>query len=397
LDFRDQLRSRGIELVLLPVPVKPCIEGKYLSSRVGNGRIQNGSHGDFLARLEQAGVRVFDPAAGLEQDALELGAAYLETDTHWRPEAMERVAGRLATLLKSLPGLKAGGLQPVLAEKEVAGMGDTVGLLGLGPDQKLYGRQTVRIRQVTVGNGFLRPDPKAEVLVLGDSFSNIYSLEGMGWGEGAGFVEHLAAALGVQVDAVLRNSDGAFGSRELLRRELAAGRDRLAGKKVVIWEFASRELAQGDWRILEMQVGTPQPGRFVSLKSGEEFLVEGTVGAISAVPRPGTVPYAEHIVSVHLVDLRREQLGGDLTEKGAVRKEAREEALVYLWSMKGQQWTPAARVRSGDRVRLRLRAWETVSGQYEKVNRSELTDPNLVVEEPVWGEWVGEPLGESLR
>ncbi|MEY5010051.1 MAG: hypothetical protein RLZZ253_1190, partial [Verrucomicrobiota bacterium] len=37
----------------------------------------------------------------------------------------------------------------------------------------------------------------------------------------------------------------------------------------------------------------------------------------------------------------------------------------------------------------------SVSGRYEKVNRSELTDGALVAEEPVWGELLG--MGETAR
>ena len=34
--------------------------------------------------------------------------------------------------------------------------------------------------------------------------------------------------------------------------EIAAGNDRLAGKRVVIWQFAARELAFGDWKISDL-------------------------------------------------------------------------------------------------------------------------------------------------
>ena len=44
---------------------------------------------------------------------------------------------------------------------------------------------------------------------------------------------------------ILRNDAGAFATRELLGQELAQGRDRLEGKRLVIWEFAVRELATG--------------------------------------------------------------------------------------------------------------------------------------------------------
>jgi hypothetical protein len=40
----------------------------------------------------------------------------------------------------------------------------------------------------------------------------------------------------------------------------------------------------------------------------------------------------------------------------------------------------------GDRVAVRLRAWADFSEQYEKINRTEIDDPPLQLEEPVWGE-----------
>ena len=42
------------------------------------------------------------------------------------------------------------------------------------------------------------------MLVLGDSFSNIYSLESMGWGDSAGFIEHLGYALARPLDRIVR-------------------------------------------------------------------------------------------------------------------------------------------------------------------------------------------------
>ena len=70
----------------------------------------------------------------------------------------------------------------------------------------------------------------------------------MGWGGGAGLAEHLAYHLGEPVDWIARNDAGAHATREMLSSQLAQGRNRLAGKRVVIWQFAARELALGDWR-----------------------------------------------------------------------------------------------------------------------------------------------------
>ena len=43
--------------------------------------------------------------------------------------------------------------------------------------------------------------------------------------------------------------------------------------------------------------------------------------------------------------------------------------------MRDNVLTAAARLRPGDRVTLRLRAWTDVSDRYEKINRSEIDDP----------------------
>ena len=99
------------------------------------------------------------------------------------------------------------------------------------------------------------PDASADVLLLGDSFTNIFTLEGMGWGSASGLAPHLALALGRPLDVIAQNDSGAYATRQALARELAAGQDRLAGKRVVIWEFASRELSVGDWKPLTL----PQP------------------------------------------------------------------------------------------------------------------------------------------
>ncbi len=377
VDFRDQLKRRGIELWVVPVPVKPCVEGRHFgaeSERV----LHNASFGEFCARMERAGVRMFDVGAELERVRVKTGGGplYLEADTHWRPETMRAVAEALAVRIDPQAlGVGSGGTrEAALLEKRVSGMGDTVALLGLASTQTRYRAQEVTIWQVPQGSGLWRPSPSADVLLLGDSFANLYSMEAMGWGEGAGFAEHLSRGLGRPVDAIVRNSDGAFATRELLARELRQGRDRLAGKKVVVWEFAARELAFGDWKLLALELGQRAESRFLSVEAGREVSVEATVASVSVVPRPGSVPYSEHILTAHLVDLAS---GGGT--RGA-------DALVCVWSMRGQQWTAAARWRAGDRVRLRVRAWGDVAGRYEKINRSELSDAVLQLEEPLWGE-----------
>jgi alginate O-acetyltransferase complex protein AlgJ len=104
--------------------------------------------------------------------------------------------------------------------------------------------------------------------------------------------------------------------------------------------------------------------------------MNGTIDAISNVPRPGSVPYVDHILALHLTDLAPES--SDPSE-GL-------EALVYVESMRDNVLTPAAGFRPGDRVTLRLRPWADVADKYEKINRSEIDDLTVQLEEPCWGE-----------
>jgi hypothetical protein len=376
VDFRDQLRARGIDLVVMPAPMKPGVEADKLSLHSKSKDVlQNASFPDFKARLEQAGVRVFDAAPLLaERKRANDAPLYLETDTHWLPETMELVAHDISNSFQA-----EGDSQPFTMNigLGIEGTGDVARMLRLPSEQRPYPPQRVTIKQVTDRGKPWRPTQSADVLVLGDSFANIFSLSALGWGESAGFVEHFSYWSGPRpIDCILRNSDGAFATREILSRELARGKDRLAGKKLVIWEFAARELAFGDWKMLSMQLGQPLPAKFFVPKSGESVTATGTVEAISAVPRPGSVPYQDHILALHLTDLiieGRDDLAGL-------------EAFVYAESMRANVFTPAAHLRPGDRVTLRLRPWTAVSDRYEKINRSEIDDPAVQLEEPCWGE-----------
>ncbi|NBV34258.1 MAG: hypothetical protein EBR81_10865, partial [Proteobacteria bacterium] len=65
-EFHHQLAERGIRLVLLPIPVKPCIEGDRLNRpnrAVGELKLrQNAGFAKFLEELDRLGISVFDPA-----------------------------------------------------------------------------------------------------------------------------------------------------------------------------------------------------------------------------------------------------------------------------------------------------------------------------------------------
>jgi alginate O-acetyltransferase complex protein AlgJ len=253
--FHQALAKRGIKLVLFPVPDKTMMQPLQLHRR-GNPTkplpVPRALDWDrFVGELRAGGVAVFDPTPAV----LEPGAQhYLVQDTHWTPEWMAVVAQQLATFATETGGLTppATPLPLKSVPQEVQRVGDVVDMLKLREGQTLFAPQAVTVQQVQDAAG--KPwesDPKGDVLLLGDSFTNVFTFDAMGWGAAAGLGPHLALALRRPVDVIAQNDSGAFATRQALARELGSGEDRLAGKKVVIWEFASRELAVGDWKPVE--------------------------------------------------------------------------------------------------------------------------------------------------
>ena len=378
IDFRDQLAKRGIALIVMPAPVKPSIHPEWHSARYEGrpGAVQNPSFSAFVERLAKEQVACSDAAPLLVRAKAGGTPQYLRTDTHWTPAGMELAAKALADLARQTAVLPPATARFTAVAKELTNLGDVAMMLKFPSEWKVFASETVTVRQVTDGGQPWRPDATAEVLLLGDSFANIFSLAPMGWGEGAGFVEHLSLALGLPVDAITRNDAGSFATREMLAKELQRGNDRLAGKKLVIWEFASRELACGDWKLIPLALGERRETEMYVPPSGKAVAVRGVVRAASPAPKPGTVPYKDHIIMVHLAEL----------ESADDPAAAGKEAVVFAWSMQDNKATPAAGWRTGDTVKLRLRPWADLAGKYEAINRSELDDEKLLLAEPAWGE-----------
>jgi hypothetical protein len=268
LALHRALAARGIRLVLFPVPDKAAVETRQLHGREppgGGGAApiaHNRDYHRFVAEMRAAGVAVFEPLPPAAVVKAGEPPRYLAQDTHWTPAFMQDVATQLAGFVKanvSLPAVPAPAL--ATAPLPVARVGDVVDMLKLPEDQRTFAPQAVTVRQVRDARGaagaLWQPKESGDVLLLGDSFTNVFTLPPMGWGEAAGLAPQLALALGRDVDVIAQNDSGSFATRKLLSEALGAGEDRLAGKRLVIWEFAARELAAGDWRPLDYQLRRP--------------------------------------------------------------------------------------------------------------------------------------------
>lgn len=388
----QDLARRGIALILVPAPGKATVQPERLSTRysAGGGALHNASFEQFKVEVERAGAIVFDPAPPLRDRWLQAGEdQFLKTDTHWTCRAAQAVAEALGALINErslLPPHEPTEYQTRAAN--FTNLGDIAVMLRLPEDQSIFSSETVEVRQVLDGGGPWRPATTADVLLLGDSFTNIFSQDAMKWGISAGLAEQLSFALKRPIDRISQNDSGAFATRQTLAQELARGNDRLAGKRLVVWEFAARELAVGDWRMLPLpadegrgdnpsgaDLAAARPG---PLPNSEALLVvEAKVESTAGVPRPGSVPYRDAVTALHLSGV-----------KAIAGKSPGQQIVVYVLGMQNNRWTAAAQYQPGDIVTLQIQPWADVSSKYGSLTRIELDDPDFkLIDLPLfWGE-----------
>ncbi len=327
--FAQALNERNIRLIVLPIPVEAVV-------------VEVVDISEDLKNLRDSGIEPF-----------------LKTDTHWTPAGMKVASQKIAKLLSPEDDLASSEPNITYAIAH----GDLANMLNLSDPRQVFRTEKSLLEQFDI-----QSNRDSRILLLGDSFTNIFSLEALNWGVRAGFAEHLMANLGEPIDVIARNDSGAYSTRQLLANELKKGRDRLAGKEVVIWEFVAHQLTSGDWKIIDMTLGEPPEELFFAPSEAQE--VTATVLAISEVPRPNSAPYSDHIMSVHIGDIN----GGN------------EQAVVYMVSMENNVWSKAAQLRSGEEIKLKLFPWVDYENEFGSWNRSEVDDPNLMLQDPCWGE-----------
>jgi alginate O-acetyltransferase complex protein AlgJ len=282
--FFRQLDRRRIVLVLLPVPDRASIYPDKLvpGGVVGSEPLQSEPWKVFIAELNRTGVQAVDVIGPLFDDAHRGMPQYLMADTRWRPKALETSAAFVAVRVRQtaqdrivdLTTLDTAHYTSERRRVEVAGnVAQKLRLLPGGlpwrtpfPCAAQAYREAVSVRMVHDRGGKpWRPDPQAEVLLLGDDWSTLYSDPRAGSGEMmGGLAEQLSLLLQAPLDRVLSRDGSACDALRQLGEQAAAGRNPLEGKKVVIWEFAASQLAEGLWPLVDVlpasDGGAPRAG-----------------------------------------------------------------------------------------------------------------------------------------
>jgi hypothetical protein len=256
LAFRNQLRARGVELLVVPVPAKaalvPLAVPGLPEGAAANGRLDAAS-AEFYALLEERGVEVLDLQPLLAAVPGE-GRGFCRNDTHWCGAGIELAAARIAERVRARSWYAEVPKRHYAAERrEIEIEGDLARKLGEAPIR----REAVRLRFVSEAGAPVAPSRGSPLLLLGDSLSLVFHEGGDLHARGAGLPDQLALELGFPVDLVAVRGSGETSARISLAR-----RGDVASKKLVVWCFTARVFTESHlgWPTLEaLRLGGKAP------------------------------------------------------------------------------------------------------------------------------------------
>src|SRR4030095_16790609 len=173
----------------------------------------------FFALLHERGVRALDLRPLLETTKKGEGACYLPRDTHWTPRAMAEAARDLALEISSILSTPSDGRPEVAMHSgRIRARGDLVEMLRLPEGADAFPAEELDLEVPDSLPARAVADLASPILLIGDSFTRVFSDAALGLGEGAGLGEHLAAELARPIDVIALSGGGARAVREALAR-----------------------------------------------------------------------------------------------------------------------------------------------------------------------------------
>ncbi len=373
-NFAAQLKKRDIELLLVPVPVKPMIYPENIGHGQWTTPVLHRDQQALYDRLRKSGIEVMDLSQlfwSLKSD----GEVFLKQDTHWTQSTMQRAAAEVAAKIKSKSWFAAvqGDLESSQQKLIRTHQGDLVGMLKLFHPEEIYQAetQTLSVIKDTSGSKAVNNDARSPIVLLGDSFVNIYDDPSIGFGDsswkakdkndsepliGAGFAQHLAAQLETPLNTYTSNGGGAT----QVRKDFAQRPDNeVRAKKLVVWVLASRDLLLSEtpgpragviWRDVEFSKRISKTANQPAVKTTKPMVIEATLKERTALQDPKSTPYKEAIYSaIFTVD-----------EKAAAKlKIEGNEVPAYLWGFRKRTVVASGRLEAGKKYRLTLVPWSS--------------------------------------
>ena len=383
-------------LMLVPVPMKPSIYPEKLTGKASAFPVAHRDRHHFYNALREAGIKVLDLMPQFWEAKKEdtfLGPLYLPDDTHWTSRGMEIGAGLISQeIIQRTPGglynSANWGSRAILRINSRPAHGDLTEKLGLRFPHSWQPPRTEPLLVVdsASGSGAL-VDKNSPLVLLGDSFVNIFDDPGLGFApeEGnsqtrGGLAAHLAARLGIPLDVHAVNGEGASGVRRWLAQR---GDSVLRTKKLVIWVIAERDLFlsrsiakanQVNWDRVVFTDSSAEPQESAAVMAGP-VIVEAELLEKSEQADPRRANYENALYTAQyriLKTMSGTPVSGDVE--------------VVHWDFKKRALQPTANLEVGRVYRLTLQPW-AAQQDLQPINRGELGDAP-----PKWWSAAAEPV-----
>ena len=339
--FAEQLYEFGVHLVIVSIPVKPMIYPEHLGQTTQGPVIHPDSDIFYSALRSLPNVDVLDltlPLFKLKSNS----KVFLKQDTHWSPEGMEETAKIIAEHIKSKGWDYNKNVLKTNNNESRSSLGDLVE--NLNTYGKNFDKETVMATPVE-GQTI---DRESSIVLLGDSFTNIYSTDTtLNWGKHAGLADHIALHLGGSLDVIAINGGGAT----RVRKKLASRKGSAASmkkKRAVIWAITSRDLflsstsaheARVHWEDVVFDNREPEPNLISRVRVRAKILSK------PKLPDPKSTTYTALLYGADYEILE--------TTSGKIETDGNKIAVMH-WAYKNRQMLPSSNYKIGEERILNL-------------------------------------------
>ncbi len=344
--FADQLDNFGARLILVSIPSKAMIYPEKINHNIKDPI----SHPDAQRLVNELNSLPNLDVLDLTRSLFNLKKdkkVFLKQDTHWTPEAMEEAAKIIANHIKSMDiNIDKVNLNPKQKEVRKA-YGDLVEKINIWDGA--FNQESVIAKPIKDNTR----DRNSEIILLGDSFTNIYSSnEGLGWGNNAGLPEHIASNVGTPIDVISINGGGATEVRKKLAQRRGSSED-MKNKKVVIWAITCRDLFLSQEQCIDRNISWENVSfdkRPLEKKpTNNKITIRAKLIEKPKIPDPNQTTYKDLLYGADYEII--ETISGQVPEEG-------KKIAVVNWAFKNRVLLPSANYEIGSVRNLQLMPFE---------------------------------------